>query len=421
MKNAIIIITAFLILIMSASKSQGQESSGVPRSHGRGFYMGPGGIKLTKARNWLHTNPSWAATGSYYALTRIDSDDYVYTIPNLRAFYGTGKDTSISSIIIVFKDSLGTVHTNTMYIKVFSPEYARSKYAGEYKQINEPAITTNPYMIVDSTESATIHFHPYRDKHRGKKGNQSLRDFKGTVFIYTGFTRGVDMNAHDKAASEGDFERHFGILDLGVNMIKDNTNYNSPTVKNFLGVPANRQNSSLFKLRQGKSINVNIYPFMETLYAVKRKNQKINISMGIGLQLYNFRYESPISYRRSPNTVALDSVSFKKNKLSFDYLNIPLMITFKTRLHKDKWLVYGVGITGGYSIATWTKQESGAYGKVKVHDNFGFSNFNSCITGEIGITNIFRLYGTYQLTNMFDASTGMDQHPISFGIRFFGI
>ena len=150
------------------------------------------------------------------------------------------------------------------------------------------------------------------------------------------------------------------------------------------------------------------------------ENQKINISTGLGFQLYNFRYENPITYTRNPNGVRLDTQSFKKDKLGMDYLNVPLMFTFKTRLHKDRWLVYGVGITAGYNIATWTKQEVGKH-KMKVHDDFGFSNFNSCLTAEIGRASGIRFYGSYQLTNMFASGTGMDQHPISFGIRFFAI
>lgn len=238
-------------------------------------------------------------------------------------------------------------------------------------------------------------------------------------FRLTRESKAKNREEMEEEDEQGDFETHWGIFDLGINTIQDNTNYNSPAVKTFLNVPSNRQNSSLFNLRQGKSINVNIYPWMETLYALKTKHQQINISIGLGFQLYNFRYENPITYTRNPNSVILDTVSFKKDKLAFDYLNAPLMFTFKTKLNKKEWLVYGVGITAGYSIATWTKQESGPRGKVKVHDDFDFSNFNSCFTAEFGVTGI-RFYGAYQLTNMYNNSA-FNMHPITFGIRFFAI
>ncbi len=215
-------------------------------------------------------------------------------------------------------------------------------------------------------------------------------------------------------------------FDIGVNMLQDNTNYNDPAVKSYLNVPASKQNSNLFKLRQSKSININIYPYLKSFRALKTAGQKIYITTGIGMQIYNFRYEDNISYTRNPSTIVMDTLSFSKNKVGIDYLNIPLMFTFKTRLHtnhsnpkKSTWLVYGAGITEGYNIASWTKQKSSEKGKVKMHDDFSFSNFNTCVTAEIGIENILKLYGSYQVTSLY--SNGIDQHPICIGIRIGGI
>ncbi len=414
MKHTLIVM-ALATGILLANTAQAQDNEGAQKSKGgTSLNLGSRGFKIKHDRDWQHTNPTWEASGSYYAMTRIDSNDYVYTIPNLRGYYNVGADTDIKKIAIIFKDSLGKAKTSSMLINVW--KHANSKKGAPYVS-SDPTYTTIPVMITDSTESVTIHFHPYNSRH----GND-LKDFHGTIFIYTGVITvpPTDEDADDDDKEEGDFDTHWVLMDLGLNTIADNTNYNSAAAKAFLNVPASRQNSSLFNLRQGKSVNVNIYPFMETVYALKRRNQKINISTGLGLQLYNFRYENPISYTRNPNTVVLDATSYKKDKLAFDYLNIPLMITFKTRIYNNKWLVYGVGITGGYSISTWIKQESGA-GRMKLHDSFGFANFNSCLTGEIGISTGIRFYGTYQLTNMFDASTGMNQHPISFGVRIFAI
>jgi hypothetical protein len=233
---------------------------------------------------------------------------------------------------------------------------------------------------------------------------------------------GVLDSNDTKDTHKGKFSVAVGPVDLGINILADNTNYNDPSVHSFLRVPANEQNKSLFDLRQGKSINVNVYPISVIFRALKTHNQKIYISSGIGLQLYNFRYESPVTFTKNPTgIVIMDSMSFKKNKLALDYLNIPLMFTFKTRLNKDNWLVYGVGITEGFLISSWTKQESGQIGKVRVHDAFGLASFNTCVTAEFGLDDAFRFYATYQLTSMFGSGIGLDQHPFSFGIRFSGI
>ncbi len=223
----------------------------------------------------------------------------------------------------------------------------------------------------------------------------------------------------DTVEEKSRFNISYAMVDLGVNIISDNTNYADPAVKTFLNVPANRQNKSLFDLRTGKSINVNIYPVMVKFTALKAKKQRIYISTGLGLQLYNFRYESPLTYTKNPSSVTLDTITFKKDKLALDYLNVPLMFTFKTKLHKDTWLTYGVGITEGYLIASWTKQESGQRGKVKLRDAFGLANTNTCLSAEFGVEGIFRFFASYQLTSLYQ--NGLDQHPISFGLRFGGI
>ncbi|MCW3121698.1 MAG: PorT family protein [Flavipsychrobacter sp.] len=217
------------------------------------------------------------------------------------------------------------------------------------------------------------------------------------------------------------------LFDLGVNFLQDNTNYTDPSVQSFLNVPTSKQNKNLFDLRTAKSINVNIYPFMERFRALKTPGQRIYISTGLGLQIYNFRYENPLAYTRNPASVTLSTTTFKKNKLSVNYLSIPLMLTFKTRLYKDpagktkndEWLVYGIGITEGLRLNSWTKQKSDQFGKIKVHDQYGLADFNTCVSAEIGVEGIIRFFASYQLTSLY--TNGMDQHPISIGIRLSGI
>ncbi len=250
---------------------------------------------------------------------------------------------------------------------------------------------------------------------------------KDSSVTKVGAIKGKDIDAGTEDISEEDkdvksgprFKTGMTMVDLGINILKDNTNYSAPAVKTFLNVPAAKQNASLFDLRQGKSINVNIYPLMVRYKALQTHGQRIYITSGLGLQLYNFRFDQPVTYTRGPQSVIMDTQSFKKDKLAMDYLNMPLMFTFKTRLNKDSWLVYGGGITEGYRIDSWTKQVSGSGKKVKLHDAFGLADFNTCITAEFGVEGIFRFYATYQLTSMY--TNGLDQHPVSFGFRLTGI
>lgn len=236
------------------------------------------------------------------------------------------------------------------------------------------------------------------------------------------------MKAKDSARVEKKkFSVSFSMFDLGINTLRDNTNYSDPSLSSYLNVPAADRNKQLFELRTGKSINVNINPFMVKFKALKTPGQRIYFATGLGLQIYNFRYDAPITYIKQPNSVIMDNITFKKNKLALTYLNVPLMLTFKTRLYrdpkgrskKDEWLIYGVGMSEGFLLNSVTKQISGQRGKIKVRDQFGLADLNTCVTAELGVEGTFRFFGSYQLTSMYN--NALDQHPISFGIRFGGI
>jgi hypothetical protein len=252
------------------------------------------------------------------------------------------------------------------------------------------------------------------------------KDHSHDVFVIS--NKGMHFKSGDSATKAADsikrenriFSMSYALFDLGINLQMDNTNYADPSVKAFLNVPANRQNKNIFDQNNAKSINVDIYPWMVKFKALKTHGQKIFISTGLGLQIYNFRYENPVTYTRNPASLTLDTLpSFKKDKLAIEYLSVPLMFTFKTRLGDDTWLVYGVGLTEGLRIGSWTKQVSGQRGKVKVHDSFGLADYNTCLSAEIGIEGVFRVYATYQVASIF--ANGIDQHPLSIGLRFNGM
>lgn len=259
-------------------------------------------------------------------------------------------------------------------------------------------------------------------KETKKKRTLSISN-KGIVFEQTCDTckeeKKTDTTKKDKEEKAGKFRARFTMLDVGINMLNDATNYSDPKVQTYLkGVPAGQRDASIFDLKT-KSVNVNIYPLMVKFLAVKTHGQRLYISSGIGFQVYNFRYENNISYTKSPNGIYLDSINFDKNKLAVNYLNVPLMLTGKTRLHKKTWLTYGAGITAGYRVSSWNKQISDERGKTKTHGNFDLTDYNACVTGEFGVDGIIRFYGSYQLTPLYE--NGINQRPICIGVRILGI
>ncbi len=227
-------------------------------------------------------------------------------------------------------------------------------------------------------------------------------------------------NDEESKAEDGKFDVHYGVLDLGLNYLVDKTNYSATAAQNFLHVPSAYKNAALFDMNQGKSVNVNIYPVMVNYMLFKTENFHLHLCSGLGLQFYNFRFNKNINYANNPNNfVFIDTVSFSKNKLALDYLNIPLELLLKHRIGNDNWLVYGFGVTGGFLLDSWTKQISAERGKTHNHSQFDFNPFNSCLSAEIGIDDIIRLYATYQLTAL--ESSGLLQYPFCIGFRIGGI
>lgn len=210
----------------------------------------------------------------------------------------------------------------------------------------------------------------------------------------------------------------WGMVDLGFNRLDDRT---SAATLAAQGV-TQEQHDNIFKLREGKSVNVNVWIVNGRLRLNETRRQKWYVTSGLGLQMYNFRFSEPYQYTSASPAypVALDAKykSFEKNKLGFTYASIPLGLLGKTRVG-NKWLVYGGGVMGGLRIASWTKLKTDEFGKEKNHDPFNFRDFNAGAYGEIGVDHLIRLYATYQFTPL--AKSGVEQYPFAIGVRFLGL
>ena len=218
---------------------------------------------------------------------------------------------------------------------------------------------------------------------------------------------------------------NWGIVDLGFNNYNDQTNYGNvgSYLVNQPGSPALGPND--FKLRTGKSVNVNIWFFMQKYDLIKTN---VSLKYGLGLELNNYRFKSPISFKEdgiipySPTMettnapfVFRDSVSFKKNKLAADYITIPLMLSFKTNSSKGKpSLSIAFGVSAGYLYSQRNKQVSEARGKERNRGDYDLEKFKFSYIGELGLGPI-KLYGSYSPKSMF--ANEMDFRPYAFGIR----
>ena len=253
----------------------------------------------------------------------------------------------------------------------------------------------------------------------------------GMIIVKKGWISKKNRKAHMEKEhlpkKVSNISTNWWILDLGFSNYDDKTNYSSTGsyLVNRPGYPA--LSRSDFKLRTGKSVNVNIWLFMQKLNLVKHY---VNLKYGLGIELNNYRYKSTaaLSYKEGgviPYSTGLqtnspfifrDSISFSKNKLAADYLTVPLMLNFTSNPDNSKKAVsLSLGISGGYLYSQRNKQKSSERGKWKNKGDYNLERFKLSYVAEFGIGQ-FRVYGSYSPKSMYKKS--LDMRPYNFGLRF---
>ncbi|RYD83287.1 MAG: hypothetical protein EOP53_01260 [Sphingobacteriales bacterium] len=216
------------------------------------------------------------------------------------------------------------------------------------------------------------------------------------------------------------------VVDLGFANFSDNTDYAAATASGFLvnrpGTP--EFSKSDFKARTGKSINVNIWIVMQKL-ALEKKGH-VNLKYGVGLELNNYRFKAPLTFKESglkpyvgtqsgSPFIYEDSISFGKNKLAADYLTVPLMINFASNPGNNrKGISLSAGVSAGYLYSQRNKQKSDANGKDRNKGEYDMERFKLSYIAELGLGPV-RLYGSYSPKSMFEHD--LDMKPFTLGVR----
>ena len=244
------------------------------------------------------------------------------------------------------------------------------------------------------------------------KGNTSSESVTKNNFV------NIEYTASRRTKRKNNISTNWFIFDLGFANYRDNTDYSSAQAGSYFKTfrpadgPAN-QNS--YTLNTGKSSNVNIWFFMQKMNLIKHV---VNLKYGLGLEMYNFRYDSRISFRKDPVPyVYNDSISFSKNKLYVGYLTVPFMLNFNTTPDSRRGLSFSAGVSAGYLVDSRNKQISSQRGKQKYSGDFNLEPWRLAAIGEIGLGPV-RLYGSYSINRLQQAVTRVEQFPYAVGIRF---
>lgn len=223
----------------------------------------------------------------------------------------------------------------------------------------------------------------------------------------TGNKTEIYIPKHHRYYRPSNVSTNWMIVDLGFANYNDRTNYQSASAQAF----APGSTSDWFNLRYGKSVDVNIWFFMQRLNVVKHV---LNLKYGLGIELNNYRYTQNIKYLTNPTMVIMDTIHYSKNKLAADYVTVPFMLNFNFTPHRRHEFGLSVGASAGYLYSSRQKTISDENGKKKEHDSFDLNPWKISWIAELQFGPV-KLYGSYATQSMF--KKGLDQVPYTFGIR----
>ena len=259
-------------------------------------------------------------------------------------------------------------------------------------------ITLSSYAQVDSTEA---------------QKTDTIR--VGSMIIIK--KQGKDENNNKEIVISNRSHRHsnsnvstnWGIVDLGFSNWNDQTNYSSAEAMAF----APGFNKDALELNTTKSINVNIWFFMQRLNMV---SHVLNLKYGLGLELNNYRFDDKrVHLQKNPTQIMLDPdyATLKKNKLAADYITVPMMLNVNLTPGRNKGFGFSGGVSAGFLYSSRQKTK-GSDGKHKVHDDYDLRKWKLSYIGELNLGPV-KLYGTYAMKSMWEK--GLDQTPYNVGIR----
>src|SRR2546423_4372838 len=234
-----------------------------------------------------------------------------------------------------------------------------------------------------------------------KHGNNDVDDHKEVT---------ISNHHHNKKVSN--VTTNWWIVDLGFANWNDKSDYAAAQAQGFVGAGLGKDQ---LNLRTGKSVDVNVWVFMQRLNIVKHV---VNLKYGLGLELNNYRFDNEqVRLSKDPTSITIDQTlkDVKKNKLAVDYITVPLMLNFNFTPGREKGFSFSGGISAGYLYSAREKIKYNNNHKTKLHGNFDLERWKLSYVGELNLGPV-KLFGSYALKSMWEK--GLDQTPYAIGIRF---
>ena len=213
-------------------------------------------------------------------------------------------------------------------------------------------------------------------------------------------------NLNDIPAQQKIVETSFLVMDVGLNAWMHN---------NELGLP---DDYSALALDRARSVNFHLGAIQQGINIAKGHAR---IVYGLGIEYNNFRFANDVDLEKNSSPLDFnvnDSREYRKNKLTTQYLTVPLMLHLNTNpRNENRNFHVGLGAQFGYLIRTSQKQKWGSGRNKNKQKNVGDFQVAEQRLGyvvQLGYGGNY-LYGKYYPNSMFKEGKGPDVQTVALG------
>lgn len=214
-----------------------------------------------------------------------------------------------------------------------------------------------------------------------------------------------EIHREKKSSRHRKVRTRYGLIDIGFSAISTPITYRLDN-----GIDP-------FEMRLWKSTNLNLHLIQQR---INLANRNLNFVYGLSVESHKYFFDNPVVLLEdTPNAMFefFEDRSFKKNRLTYTYLTIPMMFNIKSnpRYPYRSFHLSAGGFAGLLLGANFKTKERGD--KDKVRDNFGLNTFRYGLRGEIGYGPLI-FYGTFALNELFekDKNNGYEVNPFAIGL-----
>lgn len=167
--------------------------------------------------------------------------------------------------------------------------------------------------------------------------------------------------------------------------------------------------------------------FIEIKMKIVPHHVGLTTGMGVQWNRYGFKNNYSLGYNNDTLVAMYDSnIVYTKNRLRATYLQIPLLLEFKTNKNPKRGFTFWVGAIGAYRIGSRLKQEfnvttadmvSGTGYEAETKGHFHLNPLLLYGTVAIGYGKHFQIFANYGLNQLFEKGKGPELVPFTVGLK----